>query len=92
MRNLLDTRTVYGIGNGVANIYEIEDGFEVEVVNNQGATRCTVAEHDAAWKTWLHPFALGLDIPARDERPVSVAEHKLYVALETAEAGDRDAA
>ena len=102
--NLIDTRTIFGIGSGVCNIYtngavaedgKYEDGvgYVVEVLCNAGRAAVEVELHDEAFKTWLHPFALGLDSPvAQADKPWTATERDLYVALEVAEAGVEDEA
>lgn len=95
MSELIDTRVVYGIGNGVANIYGLDGGtFRVEVVSNNGREFKDVADHDEAWRTWLHPFAHGIEIPAAQatDKPWSPVERALYLGIELAEAGDSDVA
>jgi hypothetical protein len=94
---LLDTRTVYGIGAGVCNLYAAADGtFVVEVTCNAGTTSATVEDESAAWKGWLHPFAALLEIPSKAQagalRRLSQAEHALLEAIEVAEGGEVDVA
>jgi hypothetical protein len=101
--NLIDERIVYGIGNGTARIYTkgavaadgaYEDGvgYVIEVENGHGLTSVEVDQHDAAFATFLHPFARGLTIPApKAEAGHMENYHAMYAAIELAEAGDGDA-
>lgn len=87
--HLLDTRTIYGIGSGVSNIYEAPagDGFVVEVVCNKGVGRVEVADHDEAWHTWLHPFdrESRLSIPGSEAAEFAKITRDEYAALELVE-------
>ncbi len=100
--NLIDERVIYGIGNGAARIYtkgavaadgKYEDGvgYVVEVENGNGLCSVEIDQHDAAFATWLHPFARGLEIPAPKEEAGHMENyHAMYAAIELAEAGDSD--
>lgn len=79
---LIDTRTIFGIGSGRADIYEYADRFTVEVVCNKGVSTWSVerdgqADADGrevasveAWFTFMHPFARAdrLSIPGSDDQ------------------------
>jgi hypothetical protein len=97
--NALDTRTILGIGSGVATIYAADNGYIVEVTSNKGTTSIEVAEHDEAYHTFLHPFdrESRMSIPGTVDRteamrPLSPAEHALLEAYELAEGGEVDVA
>jgi len=91
---LIDTRTVYGIGCGVCNIYGDGKAFVVEVVCNAGVSSATVENETEAWAAWLHPFASLLTVPSKARaqlRRLTPAEHELLESLEAVEAGEFDA-
>jgi hypothetical protein len=96
--NLLDTRTIYGIGSGRSNIYEAPagDGFVIEVVCNKGAVSIPVNKitcekfetvEAEAWHTWLHPFDRESRLSIPGSEPAEFAKVTLaeYAALELVE-------